>query len=97
MTKAPDINIESMSFTYNLTTQRFVDAQVKIVNPLGDPHTARIDIWFYDSTSYEIASGYLDSISITGTAKQVTVILTWAGSYTIANFTQGKYQLQQLT
>lgn len=90
------LNIEAMSFTYNSTTMRYIDASVTVKNLAGTQQNAKIEIWLYDVTETEIAYGWNEQ-TIAATSTQVNVILIWTDPYTVANVSRGVIQVQQLS
>lgn len=90
----PEMQIDAFTFTYDSYTQTYTEANVGVRNIGTVQHSGSLNIYLYDQYGVKIAEG-IQNTGLVGPQSTVgiTVTITWVIGCTVANLTNGNFQL----
>lgn len=90
------LHVEDVSFTFNITTNRYDTATLDIKNyDTTTLHTGMIYVYFYNVDNLQIAEGSVGTGNISPGVRigDIKVELTWLSVYSAEDFERGKITL----
>jgi len=89
------LQIESLSFVYDSTSNRYTSVAVTVRNTDTVQLTGTVYVYLYDATNTNVATGTYAGSFASGTTTTVTVTLTWTAGKTVTDLAAGRAVVQQ--